>query len=234
MLAAKALSDLGYENVTNLQGGFQKWAQSGLPVVKDRPMNAEQIQRYSRHFLLTQVGEKGQRKLLRSKVLLIGAGGLGSPTALYLAAAGVGTIGPDGRRRGGRLEPAAADPPHHRERGAAQGRVRHRDDPGAQPGRQRHPAADAHQRRQRDGHHQGLRPGHRRLGQLRHALPDERRVLSRGQDQRARLDLPVRGHGHRVRAEPGPVLPLPLPDAAAAGPRAPAEARPGSWACSQA
>ena len=93
MLAAKALRDLGYENVTNLQGGFQKWAQSGLPVAKDRPMNAEQIQRYSRHFLLPQVGEKGQRKLLRSKVLLIGAGGLGSPTALYLAAAGVGTMG---------------------------------------------------------------------------------------------------------------------------------------------
>jgi molybdopterin/thiamine biosynthesis adenylyltransferase/rhodanese-related sulfurtransferase len=93
MLAAKALKDLGYENVINLQGGFQKWAQSGLPVSKDKPLTTEQIQRYSRHFLLSQVGEKGQRKLLRSKVLLIGAGGLGSPTALYLAAAGVGTIG---------------------------------------------------------------------------------------------------------------------------------------------
>jgi len=93
MLAAKALHDLGYENVVNLQGGFQKWAQSGLPVIKDKPLTTEQIQRYSRHFLLPQVGEKGQRKLLRSKVLLIGAGGLGSPTAVYLAAAGVGTIG---------------------------------------------------------------------------------------------------------------------------------------------
>jgi molybdopterin/thiamine biosynthesis adenylyltransferase/rhodanese-related sulfurtransferase len=93
ILAAKALRDLGYTNVINLQGGYQKWAQSGFPTVRDVPMNADQIQRYSRHFLLNQVGEKGQRKLLRSKVLLIGAGGLGSPTALYLAATGVGTLG---------------------------------------------------------------------------------------------------------------------------------------------
>jgi sulfur-carrier protein adenylyltransferase/sulfurtransferase len=93
MLAARQLKELGYENVINLQGGFQKWAQSGLPVAKDKPLNTEQIQRYSRHFLLPQVGDKGQKKLLRSKVLLIGAGGLGSPTAFYLAAAGVGTLG---------------------------------------------------------------------------------------------------------------------------------------------
>src|SRR5437879_2232310 len=93
VLAAKSLRELGYTTVVNLKGGFQKWAQSGLPVVKDAPLTTDQIGRYSRHFLLNQIGETGQRKLLRSKVLLIGAGGLGSPTALYLAAAGVGTIG---------------------------------------------------------------------------------------------------------------------------------------------
>jgi adenylyltransferase/sulfurtransferase len=93
VLAAKALKELGYSTVINLKGGYQKWAQSGFPIVRDLPLTTEQIQRYSRHFLLNQIGEKGQRKLLRSKVLLIGAGGLGSPTALYLAAAGVGTIG---------------------------------------------------------------------------------------------------------------------------------------------
>jgi molybdopterin/thiamine biosynthesis adenylyltransferase/rhodanese-related sulfurtransferase len=92
-LAGKALKDLGWSRVINLAGGYQRWVQSGYPVVKDAPLTTEQIQRYSRHFLLGQIGDRGQRKLLRSKVLLIGAGGLGSPMGLYLAAAGVGTLG---------------------------------------------------------------------------------------------------------------------------------------------
>lgn len=93
LLAGKALTELGFTNVINLAGGYQRWVQSGYPTVKEWPLTADQIQRYSRHFLLGQVGEKGQRRLLRSKILLIGAGGLGSPAAYYLAAAGVGTLG---------------------------------------------------------------------------------------------------------------------------------------------
>src|SRR3989442_5408547 len=90
MLAAKALKDLGYSTIINLQGGYQKWVQSGLPVVREVPLTADQIQRYSRHYLLPQVGDKGQRKLLRSKVLLIGAGGPGSPPPPVRGRAGGG------------------------------------------------------------------------------------------------------------------------------------------------
>src|SRR5712691_1846702 len=80
VLAAKALQELGYRNVINLGGGYQKWVQSGLPGVREVPMTPDQIQRYSRHLLLPQVGDKGQRRLRRGKVLRSGAGGLGSPT----------------------------------------------------------------------------------------------------------------------------------------------------------
>ena len=93
LLAGKVLKDLGFTDVTSLAGGIQRWRQLGYSVVKAEQFTPDQVQRYSRHFLLPQVGEKGQRKLLNSKVLLIGAGGLGSPTAYYLAAAGVGTLG---------------------------------------------------------------------------------------------------------------------------------------------
>ncbi len=93
LLAARALRELGYENVYNLVGGFNAWKDRGLPWEADRQFTQDEITRYSRHFVIPEVGEKGQARLLDSKVLLLGAGALGSPSALYLAAAGVGTIG---------------------------------------------------------------------------------------------------------------------------------------------
>jgi molybdopterin/thiamine biosynthesis adenylyltransferase/rhodanese-related sulfurtransferase len=93
LMASKALKDMGYRNVVSMSGGFGAWKGAGNEWVQDRQFTPAQLQRYSRHFLLPEVGEQGQAKLLDAKVLLIGAGGLGSPTAFYLAAAGVGTIG---------------------------------------------------------------------------------------------------------------------------------------------
>ena len=93
LLAAKALQDLGYSNVSSLEGGFNAWKDAGAPWSSPKALTPEQRRRYSRHLLLPDVGEVGQAALLDAKVLLIGAGGLGSPAALYLAAAGVGTIG---------------------------------------------------------------------------------------------------------------------------------------------
>lgn len=92
-LAAKALQDMGYGNVVSMSGGFREWKDSGKPVLTPEVLSPHQQSRYSRHLLIPEVGEAGQLKLLKSKVLFIGAGGLGSPAALYLAAAGVGTIG---------------------------------------------------------------------------------------------------------------------------------------------
>src|SRR5438270_5942141 len=91
--AAKTLQDLGYTDVVSMTGGFNKWKDEGREWVTPRTLSSEQRNRYQRHLLLPEVGEKGQQKLLDSSVLLLGAGGLGSPAALYLAAAGVGTIG---------------------------------------------------------------------------------------------------------------------------------------------
>ena len=93
LFAAQTLEQLGYTNVASMSGGFQAWKSAGLPWEAPVILSPEQKQRYSRHLLIPEVGAAGQTRLLESKALLIGAGGLGSPAALYLAAAGVGTIG---------------------------------------------------------------------------------------------------------------------------------------------
>lgn len=92
-LAADSLRQLGYTSVVSMDGGFNKWKDEGRPWSAPVSLSAEQRNRYQRHLLLPEVGVEGQAKLLGSKALLLGAGGLGSPAALYLAAAGVGTVG---------------------------------------------------------------------------------------------------------------------------------------------
>jgi len=91
--AAETLQELGYTDVASMKGGFGRWKDEGRPWITPQVLTPEQRNRSHRHVLLPEIGEPGQQKLLESKVLLLGAGGLGSPAAMYLAAAGVGTIG---------------------------------------------------------------------------------------------------------------------------------------------
>ena len=92
-VAVLKLKEKGFNGFSSVEGGFQAWVSTGLPVGYPEGLNADQADRYARHLVMPQVGANGQRKLLQSRILLVGLGGLNSPVALYLAAAGVGTLG---------------------------------------------------------------------------------------------------------------------------------------------
>ena len=240
-LAANTLREqLGYENVASMNGGITLWKDRGYDVEVPKSLTKEQRERYSRHLLVPEIGLEGQTKLLESKVLLLGAGGLGSPTALYLAAAGVGTLGivDDDEVDLSNLQRQVI---HTTDRiGVAEGRLRGGVDQGDQPRRGRQEVQGPPRRLQHHGDHRGLRRDRRRRGQLPHALPAQRRDGPPRHPGRLGLDPRLRRPALGLRPARGPVLPLPLPGAAAgrAGAllrrqRRPRRAARARWACSR-
>ncbi len=234
LLAGTTLREMGYSNVESLAGGFQRWKQSGQDYTVPQTLTPDQRSRYSRHVLIPEIGEEGQLELLGSKALLIGAGGLGSPAALYLAAAGVGTLG--------LVDDDVVDASN------LQRQIIHTTDRvGMNKGESARVAIEAlnpdvtvnvhpvpGRQGQRARPDRRLRRDHRRDRQLPDALPDERRGADGPQAPHPRQHPALRGARLDVHPVRGPLLPVPLPGAPAARTWRPRVARPACSECSAA
>ena len=181
----------------------------------------DEIARYSRHLIMPEVTLEGQKRLKAASVLCIGTGGLGSPIALYLAAAGVGRARAGGRGHRRFLESPAPDSARHEGCGAQEAELRPRPHPRDQSQRAGGPARHFFPRGERPGDRGAVRHRDRRHGQFPHALLFKRCMRIFEEAEHLRLDLPVRRAVHGLRAAPGRLLlPLHDPRAAAAGPGA--------------